>query len=344
LQIKTKVPEKGLVGEPFPVQFTISNPGDGVTENVKVRAILPEGLEHPRGQAFEVDAGNLNPKESRTLQLSCLAKGQGPMKASVSVVADGNLSVTEVASFELVLPRLDLVLNGPKLRFVDRPARYTMIVSNPGTAPAQQVVVNEILPAGFRFTSASNQGKFDEASRTVSWQIGDLPPGQTREVTVDLIPTIPGEHRVAAAVQSARGTRNESEIQTRVEGLSSAVLEVFNADNPVEVGADATYQIRLANTGTKVETNVELVCTLPAGVEYRDAKCSAGSRVRMEKNDVIFEPLPRLAPRGEIIYRVTVKGRVPGDVRFRARVWADGMTDAIVREETTKFYDDSVGR
>src|SRR6185295_5584876 len=143
---------------------------------------------------------------------------------------------------------------------------------------------------------------------------------------------------------SARGTRNESEIQTRVEGLSSVVLEVVNADNPVEVGAEATYQIRLANTGTKVESNVELVCTLPAGVEFRDAKCAAGSRFRLDKSDVVFEPLSRLAPRGEVIYRVTVKGRVPGDVRFRAFVRAEGMTDTLIREETTKFYDDNVGR
>ncbi len=344
LQIKMKVSDKVLVGEPAPIQFTLTNPGDGVTENIKVRAMLPEGLDHPRGQTFEIDAGNLAPKETRTLQLACIAKGHGSMKATLVASADGNLSATDVASFELLLPRLDLVLNGPKLRFVERPARYTLKVSNPGSAPAQQVVLNEIVPAGFRFAAASNQGKYDEASRTVSWQIGDLPPGQAREMTVDLIPTVPGEHRLAAAVQSSRGIRNESSVQTRVEGLSNLILEVSNADNPVEVGADATYEIRLANGGTKAETNVELVCTLPDGVEYRDAKNAAGIRVRSENREVIFEPLARLAPRGEVIYRVTVRGRLPGDVRFRARVRADGMPDAIIREEMTKFYDDNPSR
>ncbi len=344
LQIKMKVPDKGLVGEPAPIQFTITNPGDGPTENVKVRAMLPEGLDHPRGQSFEIDAGNLAPKETRTLQLACVAKGHGAMKATLVASADGNLSATDVASFEILLPRLDLVLNGPKLRFVERPARYTLKVSNPGSAPAQAVVLNELVPAGFRFAAASNQGKYDEVSRTVSWQIGDLSPGQARELTVDLIPTTPGDHRLAAAVQSSRGIRNESSVQTRVEGLSNLILEVSNADNPVEVGSDATYEIRIANGGTKAETNVELVCTLPEGVDYRDAKNAAGSRVRTENRDVIFEALPRLAPRGEVIYRVTVRGRLPGDVRFRARLRADGITDAIVREEQTKFYDDNTVR
>lgn len=344
LQIKMKAPEKALVGEPAPIVFTISNPGDGMTENVKVRAMLPEGLDHPRGSAFEIDVGNLAPKETRTLQLACVAKGQGQMKATLSAMAEGGLSSTDSATFELVLPRIDLVLNGPKLRFVDRPARYTMKVSNPSSAAAQGVVVNEVVPAGFKFASASHQGRYDDATRTVSWQLGDLSPGQGREIAVDLIPTVPGDHRLAATVNSTRGVRNESAVQTRVEGLSNLQLEVSNADNPVEVGADATYEIRLLNSGTKAESNVEVVCTMPDGVEFRDAKSAAGSKARTENRDVIFEPLGRLAPRAEVIYRVTVQGRLPGDVRFRVRVRAEGMTDALIREETTKFYDDNAVR
>jgi hypothetical protein len=77
LQIKMKGPEKTMVGEQTPITFTVHNPGDGNTENIKVRAILPDGLEHPRGQAFEIEVGNLSPKETRTLQLACTAKGPG---------------------------------------------------------------------------------------------------------------------------------------------------------------------------------------------------------------------------------------------------------------------------
>ena len=39
-----------------------------------------------------------------------------------------------------------------------------------------------------------------------------------------------------------------------------------------------------------------------------------------------------------------VKGRLPGDVRFRARVRAEGQNEVILREETTKFYDDNAVR
>jgi uncharacterized repeat protein (TIGR01451 family) len=344
LQLKVKGPDKGMVGEGMPITFAVHNPGDGTTDNVKVRAVLPEGLDHPRGQTFEIEVGNLAPKETRTLQLACLGKSPGKMKASLIATADGGLSSSDGCDVEVVLPRLDLALQGPKLRFVERPARYTLKLSNPGSATAANVVLNEVVPAGFKYQGSSNQGRFDEATRTVQWTVGDLPAGQNREITFDLIPTVPGDHRLAATVESARGIRSESTVQTRVEGLSNLILDVANADNPVEVGADATYEIRVANGGTKAETNLELSCTLPENVEFKGAHSDANSKFRVDGREVIFEPVPRLNPRSELIYRVTVRGRVPADVRFRARLRADGQTDLLMREETTKFYDDNAVR
>ena len=58
------------------------------------------------------------------------------------------------------------------------------------------------------------------------------------------------------------------------------------------------------------------------------------------RREVIFEPLPKLAPRADIIYRVNVRGVAPGDLRFRARIKADGLTNPVLREESTKVYGD----
>ena len=341
LEIKMKMAQRGAVGEAMPLEFALRNPGDGAAENIKIRVVLPEGLEHPKGQTFEIDLGSLAPKQSQTLQLSCIAKGAGKLKASLIATAAGGLNAGDSCEFEIMAPRLDLALVGPKLRFVERPARYTLKVANPGDALATNVVVHELVPAGFKYAGSSSHGSFDEVTQAVSWNVGDLPAGQTREITVDLIPTVPGDHRLAAAAESARGVRCESSAQTRVEGLSNLVLEVANADNPVEIGSDATYEIRVANAGTKAETNIELTCTLPAGVDLKDARSAAGGKHRVEGREITFEAIPRLAPRGEVIYRVTVRSGGPGDVRFRARLRADGQADVLMREEATKFYDDN---
>jgi len=55
---------------------------------------------------------------------------------------------------------------------------------------------------------------------------------------------------------------------------------------------------------------------------------------------VIFEPLPRLAPRADVLYHINVRGIAPGDVRFRASITADNLSEPVLKEESTKVYGD----
>jgi Domain of unknown function DUF11 len=141
-------------------------------------------------------------------------------------------------------------------------------------------------------------------------------------------------------VIAARGLRNDAEIITRVEGLSALLMELVDLDDPVEVGADTAYEIRVTNTGSKTETNLQLICTVPDKMDFRGAAGAANSKFHVQGKDVIFEPLPKLAPRADAIYRVNVRGVAPGDLRFRARITADGLTEPVLKEESTKVYGD----
>jgi uncharacterized repeat protein (TIGR01451 family) len=340
LAIKMRAPEKANVGDNVNLLFAVANPGDGVTELIKVRALLPEGLESSRGRVVELDIGSLAPKESRTLQIACIARTSGNHKSTIMATADGNLSASDHAMTEVLEAKLDLVVQGPKLRYLDRHAVYQLRVTNPGTAPAQNLKLNKVVPAGFKFHGATAGGRWDESTKTVSWQLGDLPPGQSRDVSIELVAAAAGEHRLQAQVVSARGVKTEASAVTRIEGSSSLVIELVDVDDPVEVGGETSYEIRVTNAGTKMETNLQLSCTLPDQLEYRGAKTAAGIRHRVEGREVVFDPLPRLAPKADIIYRVTVRGTAAGDVRFRTRVRADGMPEAVLREESTRFYND----
>jgi uncharacterized repeat protein (TIGR01451 family) len=340
LQVKMKGPERVLAGEPVTLLYTVSNPGDGPAESVKLKTLLPEGLEHQHGKAIEVALGTLTAKETRTLQLVCTAKGSGVQKCQAIVLAEGGLHATDELALDLILPKLDLVVNGPKLRYIDRKASYTLKVTNPSSAVATNVVVHGVTPISFKYQAASSGGVFDEGTRAATWVIGDLQPGQSREVSLDVIPSAPGDHRITAQVSSARGLKTDAEARTVVEGLPALLIEVADTDDPVEVGSDTTYEIRVVNTGTKTETNIEVVCTLPDQVEFKAAKCSASLHHASEGREVAFEPLSKLAPRADVVYRVQVRGKAPGDVRFRVRVRADGLTEPVLREECTRFYND----
>jgi uncharacterized repeat protein (TIGR01451 family) len=343
LALKVTGPEHVMLGDPATLSVSVSNIGDASADHVKVRALLPEGLEHSRGRHVEVDLGTLAASEQRTVQLVCTTRATGPQRCEIVVFGDGNLKVESSAAVDILIPRLDVVMTGPHLRYQDRHAIYVIKATNPGSVPAGNVAIQAVVPHGLKFHAASTGGQLDPASATVSWLLGDVPPGQSREVTLNLNAASQGEYCVRATVCAARGVKTEAEVKTRVEGQSALQMELADADDPVEVGADTSYEIRVTNTGSKTETNLVLTCSLPAQMEFRGAKCAAGCRFHAEGREVIFEPLPRLAPKADVIYRVFVRGTAAGDLRFRARIRSDGLTEPVLREESTKVYSDDVG-
>ena len=65
---------------------------------------------------------------------------------------------------------------------------------------------------------------------------------------------------------------------------------------------------------------------------------AGGLKYSVSGHELIFEPIPKLAPRADITFRINVRGTVPGDHRFRAMLKADGLGNPIMREVTTKVY------
>jgi uncharacterized repeat protein (TIGR01451 family) len=340
LMLKASAPEKVLVGDNATIALTVTNPGDGTADRVKVKAVLSDGLENARGRTVDFDLGNLGPNETRSVQLVCTSKAGGPQKCEAVAIAEGNLLAKDAAVVDVILPRLTIEATGPKLRYLERHAIYVFKVTNPGTAPANNVSISDQIPLGFKFASASGGGQHDFNTRTVSWFVGDLAPGQSREVSLEVVAINAGEHLHKANAIAARGLRTNAEVLTRVEGLPALLMELVDLDDPVEVGVDTAYEVRVTNTGSKTETNLQLVCLIPDKMEFRGAQCVAGCPFHLHGKELIFDPLPKLAPRADALYRIQVRGTAPGDLRFRARINADGLSEPVLKEESTKVYGD----
>jgi len=340
LALKGAAIEKVLLGDVSTLTWTATNPGDSVADRVKVKVMLPAGLEHARGKVVEYDLGNLAPNESRSLQVVCVTKSAGEQRCTAVATAEGTLTAEATTAVEVVVPRLEFAIVGPKLRYLERPATFVLRVTNPGSAPAGNVTISDQIPQGFKFLNASGGGRYDFGTRSVSWFLGDVPPGQAREVNLELSAINPGEHKQTAVVLAARGLKVDAEAVTRVEGLSALLMELVDLDDPLEVGAETAYEIRVTNTGSKTETNLQLTCTLPDQMEFRGARCPPNCQHHVRGKEVTFDPLPKLAPRADAIYRVNVRGLAPGDVRFRACIRADGLTTPVLKEESTKVYGD----
>jgi uncharacterized repeat protein (TIGR01451 family) len=339
LHLRASAAEKALVGDTVSFGLTVTNPGDGPAEQVKIQATLSEGLEHPKGNRVEVNVGKLSPGETRSIQVICAARAGGPQKCDGLAVAEGGLQSQASASVNVIMPRLDLQLVGPSLRYLDRKATYTVKVVNPGDAPATNVSVNCLLPAGFKFVGASDGGQHDFNTRTVSWFVGEVSPGQTREVKFEVQAISPGEHKFKATATAARGLTVDSELVTKVEGVSALLTEVVDTEDPIEVGADTAYEIRITNTGSKTENDIKLLCSIPDRMQFKGAQ--GPCRFQQEGSTVIFEPLPKLAPRADAIFRVQVKAIQAGNVRFKIQVTSGSIPEPIIRMESTTIYSDA---
>jgi hypothetical protein len=338
LVLKASAPDKVLVGDAAAFSLTVSNPGDGSADQVKIHALLSEGLEHARGNKVDFEVGNLAAGESRSVQLICGTKSGGVQKCEGMADAEGGLTARDQVAVNVIQPRLDLVLSGPALRYLERKALYSLKVTNPGDAPAANVTVSDVVPTGFKVLAASDGGRHDFSTRTVSWFLGEIGPNQTREVKLEVQAINPGEHKHKASAAGARGLRAESELTTRVEGLSALLLEMVDTEDPIEVGGDTAYEVRITNTGSKTETDIKLVATVPDKMEFKNAQGPA--RYREEGKTIVFEPIEKLAPRADAIFRINVKAQEAGTVRFKIQVTSTNLVEPVIKMEATRIYAD----
>ena len=338
LQVTVRAPETATIGDPVNVMLAVSNPGDHAADGVKVAVALGAGLEGTRGTKDMIDVGTLAAGETREVKVPCAARAAGAHRCDITVEGDAGLKAVGTATVTILQPKLDLEVAGPKLRYLDRKAVYSVKLTNPGDAPATEVVVSHVVPDGFKFAAAEAGGKYDPAARSVRWAVGELGPGQVKELKCELVASGTGDFTHAVVAAGARGVKAEKSVATKVEGLSALAMEVADTDDPVEVGSDTTYEIRVTNTGSKDETDVKLVCSIPAQMKFKAA--DGPGRFEVVGGEVVFDTLKRLPARGDVIYKVTVTAKQKGDARFKATLTAGDLSEPVTRQESTRVYAD----
>jgi uncharacterized repeat protein (TIGR01451 family) len=338
LKVAIRGPEKTLVNEPAPHVITVSNPGTGIARNVVVKVAIPPGLKHRAGERLVLDIGQLNPGESRDVRLALTATDGGNHALRTQSTADGSLVDTAEAMVVVVAPKLQLEIDGPKLRYVGRKATFTLNLTNDGSATSNNVRAKYQIPDGFRFASADRGGKHDATSNSIHWFIGPVNPGESSEFKVQLLAYKLGEYSHQAGAVSEGGHSCSAQHATRVDGIASLVIEIVDRDDPLEVGGATVYQIRVSNEGSKAAQNVGLSCELPTGIRMVAAK--GASEHSMANGMLAFDPIRSLPPGKTAIFEVEIRSIQAGSHRFRARVVSDSLQQPLVADELTQVYSD----
>ena len=338
LALEVSAPRQVMIGGDVRLSIRVSNTGTGEAHEVVLIEQLPDQLEHPAGRELEYDIGTLAPGESRDIELTLTAAAAGRVQNVLIAKGAGELLVEEPYTLEVLAPALAVSIDGPARRYLERKATYRLSVTNPGTASARDVRLTARLPEGMKFVEADNLGQYDAATRTVEWLLEELPAGQSGDVALTMLPVSAGEQKIAVEATAQPQLQAEDETTVQVDGVVAIFFEVADVEDPIEVDGQTTYEIRIVNQGTKTATNLEVVALLPEELTPLDA--DAPVRHIIDGQRVLFDPMPKLAPKADTTYRVKVQAQRPGDLRFRVQIRTSELRTPVTKEESTRVYSD----
>jgi uncharacterized repeat protein (TIGR01451 family) len=182
------------------------------------------------------------------------------------------LSVTAVDAADLSVLKSD----SPDPVVAGATLTYTLAVNNAGPGSATNIAVEDTLPAGVTFASASGTGwTCGEAAGVVTCTRASLAAGDAPDITVTV--TAPDEattlnNSVSVSSDGDLNSSNDSDSENTTV-TASADLSVTKTDNPDPVvgGESLTYKVSVSNAGPSTASNLSVADTLPGGVTFVSA-------------------------------------------------------------------------
>jgi len=328
-------PATVMLCDDIPIRLVVTNTGDGVARRVIIDDRLPPGLATKEGRdSFALDAGDLASGQSRQFTVITRASKAGEYSNTARASESGGLQAESTASTRVIVPALAVDKRGPTMRYIGRPADFEITVRNTGDAPADDVILTDVLPTNCEFLAADHGGKLSNGR--VIWSLGTLTAGATKSVRLSLNPTQIGTVTNSATVQAVCAEAR-AQASMDVRGIPAILLECEDNPDPVEIGTNTTYTIAVTNQGSATGTNINITCTVPRGESYLDA--AGPTRATVEGTTIRFLALPTLAPKARATYKVTVKGVKTGDERFKVILTSDQTIAPVEETESTHIYE-----
>ena len=189
-----------------------------------------------------------------------------------------------------------------------------------------------------KFVRANNRGQYDDNTHSVYWSLAELNSGLVANVAVTTLPTEPGNQDLNFDATADLGEPTSAICKLSVKHLVDVFFDIDDVVDPIEVGSDTAYKLRIVNQGTKTATNVQLSVEIPGGIQPTAVEGNITSEIRGQQ--IAFSPITSMNPGDEIEITIRGKGVTPGDHRVVVNLMADGREVNVSKQESTRVYAD----
>ncbi len=278
-------PKQIIVGREATYRVQLRNQGEIAAERIVASIQIPSWAEiidtttsqgavqqsQKSGQTdgvLEWQIARLEGRASETLDIRLVPKSSRPLELGVNwtVSPVGSRAVVEVQE-----PKLQMNMSGPDDVLFGKPQLFRLTLTNPGTGLAEGVTIKLIPP-----------GAGDDAA--MSHELGDLAPGTSRSVEVELTAREAGKLNVKASASAEGGLACDT---AKEVFCRKPELEVdWRGPEMKYAGTDATYFFRVRNPGTAPAEDVAVVVSLPEGAELKTA--SEGQAYDAKRREVAW--------------------------------------------------------
>jgi len=255
LQLTKCVPAAATLGET--VENTLTVVALANCANAVVTDTIPDGATYVRSEPSATLEGRklvwtfdaLDKGSTTTIKVWYKADREGTLVncATMAAIPRG-CAATVVGRATLAIDK-----SGPATANIGQQIPYTVVVKNTGSAVARNVVVTDTVPDGL--SSASGQ-------KVLTFNVGDLAPGQSRDISVPLKADRRGRFCNVAAASASNAAEVKDEACTTVLQPGLAISKEGTKEQ--FLGRTATYTIVVSNTGDTDLKDVVVTDTAPA--------------------------------------------------------------------------------
>ena len=316
-------------------RLTITNPGNGVAENVQLKLKPLDGSSRPMAVR---DVGSIEPGAKQVMEVELTARQIGYLNVEAVVIADTDLKTSARQRVLVRRAQLAVAAKGPDMNYAGTTATYRFHVDNQGNSSAKNIRVIATLPTGGDYLDSSDQGEWNPETRQVVWKVPALVAQNNQSFEVRVSLSHPGENLFGVRLSADDDLAASSEVKTFVEALADLQLVINDPRGPVPVEEETTYEVLISNRGTKAAEMVDVVVFFSEGIEPISV---AGGSAKVNTGQVIFHPIEQIAPGEDVVYKIAARANSSGNHVFRTEVACEEADVRLVAEESTRFYGSS---